>query len=357
MFALVALLLLVAPLPAVAADAAPPPERVLRSDPKDPLDLLRSGPTEALQPLSTDQHRWLKPRRGRLSPNPYGQTDFTAYSLELGEVKIGVASLTVGLLPRTQVGTVPTLNALGIYNAHAKINLFRFRGFDLAVRGAGHHLPLGRFAGHYIESGAYISQVLHDKLSVHGGASYTSMGARGVPDFGRVSPLITMATGDLSAYNPPPDFFGPKPPALRAEAITARVAVDLRFNRRDSLVLQAWTMVGARVTTDLGENLVLSEVLPPIAGLNEALSYEGRPKVTETYIASLAYQAHYKQVDLRVGIGASAVPYAWLLQSTELSYRFGGKTRRDERLMRRGWRKNRRDVGPPQGPVKPPPLP
>lgn len=106
------------------------------------------------------------------------------------------------------------------------------------MRGAGHPLPLGRFAGHYMASGAYVSQVLHDNLSLHGGASYTSMGARGVPDFGRVSPLITIVTNDLSGYNSPPEFFGPKPPAMRAEALTAHIAVDYRFNPRDSLVCQ-----------------------------------------------------------------------------------------------------------------------
>jgi hypothetical protein len=36
------------------------------------------------------------------------------------------------------------------------------------------------------------------------------------------------------------------------------------------------------------------------------------------------------------------------MQSTELSYRFGGKTRRSEYRMRRTWRKNRQEIDVPQ---------
>jgi len=58
----------------------------------------------------------------------------------------------------------------------------------------------------------------------------------------------------------------------------------------------------------------------------------------------MAYQASYKNATLRVGFGLSAIPYAWLMQSTELAFHFGGKTRSGERRMRRGWRQNRRDM-------------
>lgn len=324
--------------------------------PVDELELLRQSEHAVFQPLSSSQHRWLKPSRHKLSPNPYGQTDFTAYTLEFGEVKVGLAAVTVGVAPRVQLGTVPVMNAIGIYNAHAKANLFRLKGFDAAARAAVHHLPLGGFKGTYIEAGGLVSQQLHPRLSVHGGAAYTTMTVQGVPDFSKASPLITAVTGDLSQYNPPAEFFGDKPPKIRAEALTIRTAVDFRFNRRDSVVLQGQALLRAAVVTDLGD-LEIAEVLPPIAGLNEALSFEGGFKVHEAYVASIAYQATWKQVDLRVGVGISSVPYAWALQSTNLSYRFGGQTRRTERRTRKGWRSNKRDVAPPVEAVEPPPLP
>ena len=86
--------------------------------------------------------------------------------------------------------------------------------------------------------------------------------------------------------------------------------------------------------------------LPPIAGLELAVStnYDQSFEIQDTYVASIAWQFAWKQVEARVGWGAAAVPYAFLLQTTELSYRFGGATRRTEYRMRRGWRQNRRDL-------------
>lgn len=320
------------------------------------LDLLQQSTHEPLQPLSKDQHRWLKPSRHRLPPNPYGNTDYTAYSLEFGEVKVGLASLTVGALPRTQIGTVPALNVLGIYNGHAKVNLVRVQGFDLAAKGAYHWLPLGDFDGSYLELGLFGSQIFHPRFSAHGGVAYSSMSARGVPDFAAASPFITMITGDLSAYSPPDAWFGENPPRIRAEALAVRVAMDVRLNRRDSFVLQGQALLQAAVVTDLGD-LALEEVLPPIAGLEETLSYKGRFRVTDAGLVTLSYQASWKQVDLRIGAGLSSIPGAWAIQANELSYRFGGKTRRTERRQRKTWRRNKRDVGPPAEAYEPPPLP
>ena len=81
------------------------------------------GEAEAVPQLSRSQHNWLEPRRAVLPQNPYAQTDFTAYVLEWGETKIGAASITVGALPFTQIGTVPALDALGVVNGHVKVCL------------------------------------------------------------------------------------------------------------------------------------------------------------------------------------------------------------------------------------------
>lgn len=338
---------------AARVQQAPPAEAVpvTRVVPQDPaaaqaqadLDLLRRSESASFQPLTSSQHRWLKPTRGKFEPNPYQQVDFTAYTLEFGEVKVGLAAITVGVAPRVQLGTVPVENLAGIYNLHGKANLLRIRGFDLAVRGAVHALPLGDFTGTYVDVGGLVSQQLHKRLSVHAGGAYTSMTGRGVPDFSKASPIVTAITGDLGQYNPPEEWFGDQAPRVRAEALAARVAIDVRINRRDSFILQGQTLMRAAVVTELGD-VQISEVLPPIAGLDEALSYEGNFSVSEAYIASFAYHAAWKQVDLRIGVGISSVPGAWVLQANELSYRFGGKTRRTETRTKKGWRYNRRDV-------------
>ena len=55
---------------------------------------------EALQPLNKRLYRWLRPDRGDLGQVPRAQTDFTAYTVEFGEVKMGLAHITAGIARR-----------------------------------------------------------------------------------------------------------------------------------------------------------------------------------------------------------------------------------------------------------------
>ena len=96
------------------------------------------GKVQAMPSLSAKMHRWLKPRHHLLGANPRNNTDFTAYTLEMGEVKVGVASVMMGVAPRTQLGTVPLLNALGVYNGSLKVNVVRTGPVDLALSGTYH---------------------------------------------------------------------------------------------------------------------------------------------------------------------------------------------------------------------------
>ena len=72
-----------------------------------------------------------------------------------------------------------------------------------------------------------------------------------------------------------------------------------------------------------------------------------------------AWQIQWKHAQLRVGIGTSSTPGAWLLQSTEFSYRFLGATRVKEYRQRRSWRQNERAVeqGTLDGESPPAPAP
>ncbi|MDP6933892.1 MAG: hypothetical protein QGG40_13290, partial [Myxococcota bacterium] len=85
--------------------------------------------------------------------------------------------------------------------------------------------------------------------------------------------------------------------------------------------------------------------LPPIAGLDQAMAYNQDTSPMEAYAASLSWQFAWKHSDLRFGLGTSSVPGAWLMQSTDLSVRLGGKVRREERRMRKGWRRSRDPSG------------
>lgn len=322
------------------ADPPPPPPPQPPSD----LDLTRA---QSAPGISQEQLEWLKPKRNRMAQNPYAQTDFTAYTLEWGEVKLGLASWNMGVLPRTQIGTVPLLDVLGVFNGNAKINAVRAGPMDLAITGNYSGLPREEFQASYANAGLLASVIVLDPWSVHLGASYGVLKATGVPDLSKLSPLLTGLTGDevdawtLQAAEDQLDL------DLRAQVAQVHVATDYRFNRRDSVILQGSAYIWGDLTggaTVAGQDVVSKETLPPILGFQEVVSDDAAP-VKNTFVVSGAWQFAWKVVDLRVGVGWSAQPFAWVLQPFDLSFRFGGPTRSEESRTWKAWRQNREDAG------------
>ncbi len=302
-----------------------------------PSSLPEDAEPEQMPTLSRAQHRWLEPKRSRLPAVAHGQTDFSAYTLEWGETKIGAASITLGALPRTQIGTVPALNFMGIYNGHIKVNALRLGPYALGV-GANHYrLQIGDFVGAHTGASLIQSVQIMKPWGLHVGARFADLSSSGVPD---VSSLPGMLTGNADPdlvqerLNETEDSW-----RFHGQTLTLTMATDIRFNRRDSLLLQGGATVWAKLVERGFE-------APPILGLDEAFNLEtgSRSPIAETYVASAAWQFSWRKVDLRVGAGISNVPGAWLLQSTDLSYRFGGKTRTSERRMKRTWKRNKSDT-------------
>jgi hypothetical protein len=290
--------------------------------------------------LNRQQISWLKPVRGKLPQNPYSASDFSAYTLEWGEAKIGLASISAGLLPGIEVGTVPVMHALGIANLNGKIHLTQAGPLNLSIVGSAYQLGLGEFTGTYTSIGARGSLRVSRSWSVHGGINQVNMGMQGMPDLGEISPLLMSAGGDnlqgvdLGAVSEHVDL------QVSAKALTAEIATDVRFNRRDSLILRGQAMLDNQLTAGFAADI------PPLLGMDNALSVQDEETISaaETYVASIAWQFSWKRWEARIGAGVSSVPGAWLLQSTELSYKLGGKTRWREAKLRRGWRANRREA-------------
>lgn len=309
--------------------------------PAEPLPFDLSAAEEAPE-LDREKYAWLKPTRGRLDQNPYAQVDFTAYSLEWGEVKIGIASIQAGILPRVQLGTAPSLDALGVFNLTAKANLLRAGPVDVGLSGRLYQLPQADFTGALRGGSASTSVIVTPGWSLHGEVGLNHMEAGGLPNPANLPAfLITNREADLEAWHAEAKANGLRFD-MTALATTVRVATDVRLNRRDSFILQGQAMVWNDITSGVSG----TEELPPVLNMDEWANQDrsGAVPVEETFVASVSYQASWKQVDLRMGVGASAIPGAWLLQAFELSYRFGGKTRTEERRMRKGWRKNADEV-------------
>ena len=299
--------------------------------------------------VSESQVRWLKPRASELPPNPHATTDFTAYTLQPGELKVGLLTVGVGVLPNVQVTAMPTLFYAGLPNLSAKVNAIQVGPVNLAVTGNRHWLSQETFKAAYTGVGAMASVRVVDAWSLHGGFSYAGLSAKGMPDLCSLSPLLTDNASlegvceEVTGLDPQPvsksgSPFGIDGNDIYGEVMWVRAATDIRFNRRDSVILQASAVPFARLQ-------VSDEIeVPDIAQLDEVLAFDGKVPLSTMYMVSAAFQMAWKNVHLRVGMGTSSLPLAWLTQTTELSVRFGGKDRWERGKQNRTWRRNRRNV-------------
>jgi hypothetical protein len=295
---------------------------------------------ERLGPVTEDEIAFLEPKHHLHEQNPYGQTDFTAYTLEWGEVKIGLASITAGLLPRTQIGTVPLLDVLGVPNVNLKVNALRAGPVDVAILGSFYTIGLGEFRGTWLGSGAMASVRIAEPLSIHFGGDYVSVNGDGFPDPRGLPSLLT----DVDDWETTLDALqeGGGDLTVSADIIRVKAAIDYRLNRRDSFVFQFSGIWRARGSGDFRIPLLNFD---EIAGQETYTdSWSSASGMAESYMVTVSYQATFKKFDLRLGAGKSGFPLAWLLQANDLSFRFGGKTRWQEARENRGWRKDKREL-------------
>ncbi|MFZ5479317.1 MAG: hypothetical protein ACOZNI_21305 [Myxococcota bacterium] len=289
------------------------------------------GAAEPLPEADRATIRELRPKHLLLPSNPRGQTDFTAYTLEWGEVRVGIGSVGVGVLPRVQVSTSPVLDVLGAANVSGKIDAVRAGPLDLAVSGTWCGYDGETLDARVLGAGASASLIVAKPWSIHSGVDWTDAEVAGTPQLDTFASVLGAQTGtDLTAAQV---TAAEEALELRAHvtAVRARVATDVRVNRRDSLVLQGQAVTWADVDTPDAVQGLVSDRTGPVA-------------VEEAYAASLAWQISWHNVDLRVGAGVSSVPGAWLFNTFDLAWRFGGPTRAEERRMNAGWRENRREV-------------
>ena len=298
--------------------------------------------------LTDEQIRWLKPSRGKLPQNPYQHIDFTAYTLEFGEVQVGLNRTTVGILPRTQLGTQLPLWALGISNVNAKANILRLGPFDLAITGNYLNLPSANMTIQYYGVGGYGSLRLMENWSIHAGGQYATLHIEGVPDISKLGAPLMRFTGvteaDIQTISDSVDEYLNY---SRDESIlNAKIATDIRLNRRDSFIIQGNYLLsqntgkGIEVTAEnAGISLSPEDISSPL------FRYLLVPTETSAnYSASIAYQASFKRAYLRLGVGYSNVPYSWLLQSVDLTWRLGGKTKRRDNHLEKVWELNKKAI-------------
>lgn len=296
---------------------------------------------QEVETLQGSQLQWLKPRRVRLPQNPYTHTDFTAYTLEWGEMQVGLMGIRAGVLPGVQLGTSTMLNVAGIPNGQVKISAIHTGPFDLAGV-VTHYRHDGGLNARITNAGLTSSIRLAKPWSLHVTGTYLTGSITGLPEVGD---SLSASFMDMTGWNLQDfreDLYNQGVNLdLNAELAMIKVATDIRLNRRDSIIVQGQTAVWGRVSSDIGD-----VELPEELGLDTVVETEaaGPIPLSEAYSATVSWQWSWKRAYLRVGAGVSSVQGAWLMQSTEFAWRFGGETKRDERHLRQSWRDNRRGL-------------
>ncbi|MCB9687591.1 MAG: biopolymer transporter ExbD [Alphaproteobacteria bacterium] len=331
----------------------------------DPLFPGASDVTVLDEPLDASTERHLAPKHHHFPQNPYGNTtSYSAYTLEWGETKIGIGSITTGVLPGLQVGTAPLLDVVGVFNVSGKLNLGRRGPLDAGVLGHFYTVPLtgvvsalaedfdGTASASYFAAGATASLRVASPVTVHGQLYWARPSAQGEIHFDELPlelfPSDLTLTADVGI-------------GVNADLLITNLATDVRFNRRDSVFVWArypfYGVVRGRTEASI----------PGISGGTSfgTLGYETFIPPQDSLSVAGGYMASWKHVELRVGIGWTStggtpeVPttitgggtdpvidepafnpasLAWLLQAFELSYKFGGPTRRAERDIQKAYR-------------------
>ncbi|MDP2308064.1 MAG: hypothetical protein Q8P18_18720 [Pseudomonadota bacterium] len=267
-----------------------------------------------------------RPTWASLPPNPRGQTDFTAYTLDWGEVRVGIGSVGIALFPGVQLSTQPLLDAVRMPNVALKMDLLQLGDrFDGAVNGSLGHMRTDTLNALYVTAGGTASVIVTPAWSLHGGAQWTYAAAIGEPDLAATAEVVEPLVGNLPSDASLQYLSERLAYEVRIEAVTLRAATDFRINRRDSIILQGQAVLWAWTRyPNYAERFVSEE--------------SGFVPITDTYTASLAWQFSWRNVDLRVGGGISSVPGAWLLNTVDLAWRFGGKTRGHQAKRLQAWR-------------------
>ena len=268
--------------------------------------------------------------------DPRNLVDFTAYSLDFGEVEVGLTRVAVGLMPRVLVSTSPVLDGLGAWNVGAKADLIRVGPLDLAPLFHGYWLSdPGGFRAQWLKGGLQGSLIATPRWSVHFGGSFDWLGADGIPQYETIQPLLVTESSRAAAQQWLATIEANNGDLeLRQFLFSLRFATDVRLTWRDSLILQAsaipWGAAAQRATAEVQGQTI---DLPPVLQLDELLVNTGtkRPEqaIVDSYVVSLAWQASWEHLQLRMGFGSSATTLAWVLPTIQLGWRFGGFDNRE----------------------------
>ncbi len=245
--------------------------------------------------------------------------DYTAWSLEPGEVRVGPVDLDIGIARGVQVGSDPLLDAVGVYNGRVRLGRRLGRVGAAALDVGAHHLQLGEFKARHARVGLRASAQA-GRVGMHLSATGSWFSTEGTPDLTAAAPLVEaivgqdkLAEAQSSIEQVDIDL------DTETSTVSLRAAVDVRLGGPHSLVLQGGQVLYRDVELK-GQSKALAVGIPDDHSFSKVFD-DGTGGAAW---GSLAWQYSGKHLQLRLGAGISEVSYAWIMPTTELSWRFGG---------------------------------
>ena len=251
--------------------------------------------------------------RKEQAPDPYHQQDFTAYTVEKGQWRLGLGPIDYGLLDNVSVGTTSYLWIVGP-NARAKITAIHTERVDVAVQGSVVKVSQiwtealtnrGDILLRVTPIGWRGSAILSPTWSLHLGNTWTlgrlegTVSGQDIVDLvglvagGNIQSSIGKAVGNDVYAGAWSNF------ALAQSSF----AVDWRRNRRDSWILESNSTLWA-------SGLVVGEVGSGSTDVNGqetevaggAAARFRAPLKTVPSAVSISRQWSFEKLNLRVGI-------------------------------------------------------
>lgn len=264
--------------------------------------------------------------RKEQEPDPYHQQDFTAYTVQKGQWRVGLSEVDYGLLDNLSVGTTTYLWLVGS-NVRAKITAVDTKRIDVSVQGSVLRLYdfwtaslTGGREGILLRAtpiGWRSSILINPKWSVHLGNTWTLGRLEGTVSGQDILALVgTVAGGDLSSSIG--DAVGD---SVYAGAwgnfalAQSNFAVEWRRNRRDSWILESNNTLWASglVVGELGSSTTSGENGEDETEIAAGAAARFRaPLKTVPSAASLSRQWSFEKLNLRLGIPLNPQnPLSW----------------------------------------------
>ena len=265
--------------------------------------------------------------------DPKVRPNHTAYTVGKNHWQIGLVRQNYGILDNAQIGTQAPLWALGVVNGNAKVTAIQTPRLDVSIDGGAYWSSLAPFGvdGDILATpvGWTASWAISDRFSLHGGTAWTLASANGRMGAPEIAQGIEAVTGaDITAELT--EVLGDQTGLYAGANLTlyqTRLSADVRFSRRDSLILTSNTYVFV-------SGLVAAGVaVDDIEGVDVEAGASARVRVplTESIpsLTTLSWQFDWRRVNLRVGVPLPLDnTFAWF-QAVDL-YLILGPSRRAE---------------------------